>query len=158
MRQGKQWFTLLMLGSLLWGCSSPPQRTAQAEVQDIVQHLPQILGFDFITQQATSFASDETGHVCTYGRTWVVLGTHTAAQEALEHYAGALQSLDFHLESHQLELSRHLTRGVHERVVVGAFGPVEIFRNNRDYMAAVEKYQTVMTVRVDYILPNRDEC
>ena len=158
MLQRNMWIIILIFGCLLPGCSSPRQQAVRAEAQKVAEHLPQVEGFDVVTKLDTAFASDETGRSCYVGRAWVVFGTHMPVQQALNRYAGVLQAGGFQLETDQLDLSRGMTRGLHERIVIGAFGPVETFRNNPEYAAAEQKYQTVITVRIDYIVPSRDEC
>jgi len=106
------------------------------------------------------FHSDENedGPICYYARAFVIVGTLLPETQALDTYTEKTQSLGWTPEGRQYEISRILIRGVNDRIVIGSGEPGVDIKDALDYDKLRETYRSIIFVRLDYMLPSRDEC
>lgn len=105
----------------------------------------------------------EGGYACSYTRAYVILGTQRPATEVLDAYSEQLPRLGWVLrtESYHLELMpvlRIFIRGRHERLVIEPLGEGTEVADSVDHEALKRTYATLLVVRIDYMLPQRDNC
>jgi hypothetical protein len=153
----------LLVCGLLTACQSPELLEAKARVDQAIAELPPIPQVDPIKTLAYQWSEAGGGYVCFYGRAYLIIGTQRPAVDVLNDYTEKLSQLDWVLETElqhrQVMLTaRHFIRGHHERLVIEPLGEGTEVANSVDHEALKRTYAILHTIRIDYMLPSRDEC
>jgi hypothetical protein len=148
---------------LLAACESPELLGAKAHVDQAITELPPIPQVDLLKTLAYQWSKAGGGYVCFYARAYLVIGTQRPAVAVLDDYTAQLPQLDWVLETelqHRRVMltARHFIRGRHERLVIEPLGIGTEAANSVDHEALKRTYETLQTIRVDYMLPSRNEC
>ena len=122
------------------------------------QELPELDGFDLVKVVSLDLSSSDYGKTCSYARDYLIIGTSLPESDALERYVEALLRLGWTREGDQYPTSNNLIHGKNARIVVRYGDPGADVRDAADYDQLRDNYQSVIFVRVDYILPERDGC
>ena len=136
------------------------QREARAGLDVVIAELPKPAGFDMIKIVYQEFYDDEhgSGPVCYYARAYIITGSSMSESDALATYAQSLQLQGWALEGEQYKTERGLIRGANERVVAHSGDPGVDIEDALDYAKLKEVYRSLIFVRVDYMIPSRDQC
>ncbi len=134
------------------------QQEAKLGRETLVGQLPKLKNFDVIETVYQDFPDKITGRTCYYARTHLVIGTSMPESKALDAYEQNLKILNWISGGQQYETSRVLHYGDNDRVVVRSGEPGIDVKNVVDYDQLRETYQSIIFVRVDYMVPNREMC
>jgi hypothetical protein len=158
MKHISRFFCIAILLCSTVSCARSQRREARAGLDAAVTQLPKPAGFDTIKVVYREFRSTEYERKCFYARAYVIVGSSFSEVEALDVYVKELQSLGWKLEGRQYDIERGMKRGVHERIVVRSGKPGVDIKDAVDYAQLRNTYPTIIFVRVDFMLPSRDEC
>jgi hypothetical protein len=147
-----------MLLALAVSCAQPQRREARAGLDAAVAQLPEPAGFDVIKVVYREFRSTEYERKCFYATAYVIIGSSLPELEALDVYAEDLQPLGWAPRDEQYNTTRVLRRGTYERIVIELGEPGVDIRDAVDYVQLRATSPTVIFVRLDFMLPSRDEC
>ena len=146
--------------ALVTGCnlvSARSQRNeARRSLDELVNHdLPQIEGLETIEIVSSTWSHPEHSPACHYARDYLIIGAFMPEAEALERYVAGAELMGWSKEG----VFETLIQGDHARLVVkiGDRPGVDI-EDAIDYEQAREVYQSLLFVRVDFMLPQRDGC
>jgi hypothetical protein len=104
------------------------------------------------------YSQTEYGKTCFYGRAYIVAGSQLTASDALDQYVEALQIQDWRLKEKTYQDSKTLLLGSNSLIVVYYGEPWPVFKKDIDLERLYQIYQSILFIRVDYMLPTRDEC
>lgn len=135
------------------------QRKARQGLESLVaQDLPNLDQFELVKTVSLDFSMTAYGMTCYYARDYLIMGTSLPESEALEHYVEGLLPLSWTKEGEQYLTSKILIHGQNARIVVSHGEPGVDVDDAVDFERLSDIYQSILFVRVDYMLPARDGC
>jgi hypothetical protein len=139
-------------------CTLGEQRKARAGLDASVAQLPKLREFDTIKviYYESSLSGPRT--TCYYATAYTIIGTSLPELKALDVYVEELKSLGWRPREKQYDTTRILMRGTYELVVVRSGEPGVDVKDAVDYAQLRAVYPTIIFVRLDFMLPNRDKC
>ena len=125
-----------------------------------IAQLPTLANFTSIKVLVYESYDNEHGgeRICYYAKGYVIAGSSLPDAEALDVYAQQLQSLGWTFDKTQYTVSRLLSRGSNEDIVVYSYEPGPEIKDAVDYAQLKKVYESVIITRVDYTVPSRDGC
>lgn len=158
-----QLFWSVFLLSLITACSNPINSSlnyqrARSGLEKLMTQLPQPEGFNVIKVIQQEFSDTAGGTTCNYARAHLVIGTSMLETEALDIYEQNLKTLNWISREQQYKTSRALYYGNNGRIVVRSGEPGVDVKDAVDYEQLRKTYQSVIFVRIDYMVPNREMC
>ncbi len=144
--------------SFVFSCTASKLDNVRAGVEASVAQLPRLKEFDTIKVVYQNFSFSAGGLTCYYGRAYVILGSSLSEKEALDAYFEALQLSGWVPRDAQYNTSRVLTRGAYELVEIRSGPPGVDIAKAVDYAQLRSVYESIIFVRVDLMLPSREEC
>ena len=158
MKHISRFFCIAILLCSTVSCARSQRREARAGLDAAVTQLPKPAGFDTIKVVYREFRSTEYERKCFYARAYVIIGSSLPEVEALDVYVEKLEALGWVPREKQYKTTRVLRRGTHERIVIELGQPGVDIKDAVDYAQLRNTYPTIIFVRVDFMLPSRDEC
>lgn len=136
------------------------QREARAGLEIIVgTMLPESDQFDLVETVSFDDSGSESGMVtCYYAVDYLIIGAPVPETEALNSYAADLHLLGWEPRSRQYPTSRVFRYGDNARAVATIGNPGASIRDAVDYAQVRTLYQSIIFVRLDFILPSREAC
>ena len=158
-----RWPKLIGLAVLLCAvlsCTSLELRKARIGVDAAVAQLPVLQGFDVIEILNLDRSISAFGETCYYARAYVIIGSSLSETEALSGYSKALQSVGWVPDLEPYAPTWGLIRGSSEYAVIEVGEPYVGFKEKDpvNWAQWEAKYRTIMNIRIDYMLPQRDGC
>jgi hypothetical protein len=149
--------------ALVTGCSVISARAQRNEArrslnQLVSDDLPQIEGLEILEIVSSTWSRTEYSQTCHYARDYLIIGAFMPVEEALERYFIEAELMGWIPRDIQYDSSRVLRLEEHARLVVETSGPGVDIRDAIDYEQARDVYQSLLFVRVDFMLPQRDGC
>lgn len=141
-------------------CIGPPHELQEVRngLDVTVAQLPSSSCFDIVTVLSGASSSRDYGSTCYYAQAGLAIGTSLSEEDALKTYTDELMSQGWVLKQNDLERSRVLIRGQHERITVGLGGPGWMMEADEDYQRAKQIYPAFLFVTVTFVLPGREGC
>jgi hypothetical protein len=163
---------VLSLGWVLIGCSDPKLTIVKREVDKAIAELPQTQSVELIKTIESQWVSGyheffgwikEAENPCYYARTYVIFGTQLPIEAVIAMYTEPLQKLGWLVDDEppqllQYKSSRLFTRNEHERLEVTILAEGTDIASSIGYEHLKEQYVTIFNIRIDYMLPSRDQC
>jgi len=153
----------LALICLLMACAQ--QRSDEAMVEQArigldtaLSQMPNLPEFVTVDTIAFQFSRTEHEQTCYYARGYLVLGASLQAAQALDLYVESLRLSGWDLDTRQYETSRLLSRGNNEWMEVRFGEPGVDIEAQIDYEQIQRTYNSVIFVRLDYVLPSVGNC
>lgn len=134
------------------------QREARIGLDALVTQLPELRDFEKVKVVYREFSNTEYGVTCYYARAFIITGTRLSESESLDVYTAKLESLGWMPREKQYETSRVLYYEMNDRIVVRSGEPGVDIKDALDYAQLRKDYQSVIFIRIDYMVPNREEC
>ena len=136
---------------------------AKAGLDKAVAELPQYEQLDLVHSAELRWPHTEYRETCAYARAYFVFGTQLPVSDVLDMYTRELQTLGWVLETSPRERSymastRSFIRGDHELLVIETGRPGFAIEQDINYEKLRNIYASLPTIRIDYILPQREEC
>lgn len=153
-------FFALLLVSCSPVVSLEKQREARRGLDAALAQLPTLASFTPVKVLVYESYDNEHGgeHVCYYAKGYVIVGSSLPYAKALDVYAHQLQSLGWTFDKAQYTLSRLLSRESNEDAVVYSYEPGPEIREAVDYAQLKKSYESIIVIRIDYTVPNGQDC
>jgi hypothetical protein len=131
---------------------------AKDGMEQAVEQLPQLDSFETIKINQRVFSHTAYGLTCNYARASIAVGSSLPAPDALDQYVEALQAQGWTLTGTQYQQTKSLVVGSNSLVVIHFGYPAIELKDEIDLDELNQTYQSILYIRVDYMLPTRDEC
>lgn len=132
-------------------------REARTGLNSLVGQLPDLAGFETTKVEYFDLADSAHGKTCYYARAFVIIGSSLPMEDALDTYVEKIQSLGWAFDGRQYTTARTLVRGKHDLLVVES-GKVGSVLNAEEFTILHNRYRSIILIRLEYILPQRDGC
>jgi hypothetical protein len=129
-----------------------------SKAQQVQQTLPLPPSFILIKTKTLTFDNTAGGITCYYGRSYQIMGSDVSAAQAVQLYSDLLRKAGWTAEGIQDAESPVLIQGDHTRLNLHSGNPGVDVQDVVDYRQIQATHRTIVTVRVDYLLPQRDGC
>lgn len=152
-----------VLSCVLVACGQPTgwimQERARAGLDAALAELPQSSEFQIYRVVYSKVLDIEgRGSECYYGRGYAVIGSSLLEREAIISYFQMVQSSGWISEGEQYNVSKLLKRGLNERMELYVGDPDVDIKDAVKSVQLRNGHQSLVYVRVDYMLPSRDQC
>ncbi len=127
-------------------------------LEKLVNQLPTLETIDTPEVTYQEFSKSEYGLTCYYGRAYVILGTQQPLSEVLEAYLEELYVQGWHPEGYQYANTKILIRDDNDRLVISLTEPTIAIQDQTNYAKLKRVYKGIIFIRIDYMLPGRQEC
>lgn len=127
-------------------------------VEELVNQLPTLETIDTLDVTYQEFSQSEYGLTCYYSRAYVTLGTQQPSSEVLEAYLEKLYVQGWHPEGNQYANTKTLIRYDNDRLVISLTKPAIVLQNQTNYAKLKQSYKAIIFIRIDYMVPSRQEC
>jgi hypothetical protein len=153
-------FLPVLLLCVTSSCTPSQQRLQQARsgLDTAIAQLPSSAEFTVVAIIPEEFSSTDYGKTCYYAQANIAVGTALPGTDALATYVNELTLQGWVVERDNLDRSRVLVRGEHERIAVSLDGPGWIIERDEDYQHARDTFPIFLYISVTYILPSRENC
>jgi hypothetical protein len=148
----------LIVSCVLLDKSDDTLEEAKIGLELAVDQLPKLDGFKTIKINQEAFSHTEYGLTCDYARANIAIGSSLPASDALDQYVEALQSDGWTLKKNQYQQTKSLAQGSNSLIVVYFGEPTIELKDDIDLERLKRSYQSIMFIRLDYMLPNSNEC
>ena len=149
---------LLVSILIFTACQSDMLSQVGSQAQQVQQTLPLPPSFTIIKTKILTFDFTARGATCYYGRAYQIMGSELTAAQAIEIYTSFLRKTDWAIEGVQDAASPVLMQGNHTRLNLYSGDPGVDVEDVVNYEQIQATHVTIVTVRIDYMLPQRDEC
>lgn len=134
------------------------QREAREGLDASITQLPTLEGFTTIKVVPLEFSHTAYEKTCYYARGYVIVGSSFSETKALEIYTDAIHSLGWTSEGMQSETSKVLMHAANERMEIYSGKPGVDIEGAMNYEQIRQVHQSVIFVRLDYMVPSRSDC
>jgi len=152
--------SLLLL--LLFGVQQINSQWQKSQVhtgsEKLVNQLPTLETIDTVEVTYQEFSHSENGITCYYGRAYVILGTQQPLPDVLEAYLEELYAQDWRPEGNQYANTKTLIHYDNDRLVISLTEPEIVTQNQTNYAKLKQSYKEIIFIRIDYMVPSRQEC
>ena len=148
----------LSVSCVLLGQPDDTLEEATVGLELAVDQLPQLEGFETIKVIQEAFSHTEYGMTCYYARASIAVGASLPAPEALDQYVEALQSQGWVLTGTQYQQTKSLVLGSNSLIEIYFGEPGIELKDEIDLDELNRTYQSTLFIRLDYMMPNMDDC
>ena len=147
---------ICLLLPVVTGCTPSELITVKQERDKTIEEIPILSEADYIQTFKSDWSNTEDGGQCYYARGYIVSATQLSIEEVRKAYSALLQEQGW-INENQRNLGLFI-RGQHERAYIAPVAQGTWISREVGLKQLKQQYNTVFSIRIDYMLPKRDHC
>ena len=150
------WLAVCLLLFAVAGCTPPEHITVTQERDKAIAEISALPEADYIQTFKSDWSNAEEGGSCYYARGYLVFATQLSIEEVRKAYRPLLQEQGWKNED-QANMGLFV-RGEHERANIAPVAQGTSISREIGLEQLRQEYKTVFSIRIDYMLPKREQC